>query len=174
MKRLIRTFGLVAIGVLAVLAIYLPKTSPVSAQSAPPTVKCVDGTPAPNNDASQCPSAACNHDFFGLKPWYAYLQLKPAPDCSPIINLAGDPNNPDPNRFNAIWLIGLAVFEDILRIAGIVAVAFIIFGGYRYISSQGEPDNTKAALATIINAVIGLAITIIGAAVVSFIGAKLG
>ncbi len=66
------------------------------------------------------------------------------------------------------------MFEDLLRIAGIVTAFFIIYGGVRYVTSQGEPENTKAARSTIINALIGAAIAMIAAVLVSFIGSKLG
>ncbi len=133
--------------------------------------QCSDGTFAPKGVAANC-GVCDNNDFFGLVSWDKYLEKKG--DCTPKIDLVGNTSQPDPNRFNVIWLIGLAIFEDILRVASVVAVAFIIYGGFRYITSQGQPDNTKAALSSIINAVIGLAIAIIGASIVSFIGAKLG
>ena len=109
-----------------------------------------------------------NKDFLGLKPWYAYLT--PKPDCTPNINLSGD----SPDRFNVLWLIVLALFEDLLRIAGLVAVGFVIWGGIRYVTSQGEPENTRAAYGTIFNAIIGLGIAIIAASAVSFVAARLG
>lgn len=66
--------------------------------------------------------------------------------------------------------VAIAFVEILLRIAGMVAVGYIIYGGFRYIVSQGEPDATKAARETILNAVIGLVIAIIATAVVNFIG----
>jgi len=93
------------------------------------------------------------------------------------------PDNPDgskvtscPNQSNidSVWLIALAIFEDLLRSAGALAFGFIIYGGIRYITSQGEPDNTNAARTTILNALIGAAIAAVAAAIISFIGTKLG
>jgi len=105
--------------------------------------------------------------FFGLKPWYQYLPLND--DCSIGLKLSEGPS-----QWNQLWLIGVVIFEDLLRIAGLVAFGFIIYGGIRYITSQGEPDNPRQALHTILNAVIGLAIAIIGSVVVAYIGNKLG
>lgn len=70
--------------------------------------------------------------------------------------------------------IGLAVIDILLRAGALAAVAFIIMGGYRYMSSQGEPKNLEAAMATIVNAVIGLAIVIMATVLVAFIGNALG
>lgn len=75
---------------------------------------------------------------------------------------------------DVIWGIGLAIFEDLLRIAGMVAVFFVIYGGVRYLTSQGSPEATKGAWETILNALIGLGIVIIAAASVSFIANRLG
>jgi hypothetical protein len=67
----------------------------------------------------------------------------------------------------------MAVSEILLRLASIIAVGFIIFGGFKYITSQGEPDRAKDARSTIINSLIGLAVTIVAASVVAFIGRSL-
>ncbi len=65
--------------------------------------------------------------------------------------------------------MAIALVEIMLRIAGLVAVGFVIYGGFRFIVSQGEPENAKAARETIMNAIIGLIITIVAAAVVNFV-----
>ena len=111
-------------------------------------------------------AVACNGDFFGLVPWYKYLPTDPT-SCRINLDLAG-------GGLPKLWLIGVAVLEDLLRIAGIVAVFFVIYGGIKYLNSWGAPENTKAARDTILNALIGLGIAVIGAAAVGFIGGKLG
>ena len=73
------------------------------------------------------------------------------------------------SSLGTVWLIGLAIFEDLLRVAGMAAVAFVIYGGFRYTTSQGSPEQTGAALGTILHALIGLAIAIIAATSVAFI-----
>lgn len=113
-------------------------------------------------------TTTCYHSFFGLVPWYQYLPISSAPACSITLDLS------QTNQWDKLWLIGFAVFEDLLRVAGMLAVAFIIYGGIRYITSQGEPETTKSARGTIINALIGLGIAIIAAATVQFIANNLG
>lgn len=100
--------------------------------------------------------------FLGLPTWYKYLK----PDfvdgrCELGAQFPED-----------LGKVGLALVEILLRLGGLVAVAFVIYGGFKYITSQGEPENTKNARATILNSVIGLIITIIATAVVSFIGSE--
>jgi type IV secretion system pilin len=141
------------------------------------TTQQPNATPPAGSTAKGCDLSA---SFFGLKAWYAYL---PPGDFVPNasnngcdINLSFVSSTGGPNQTNidSVWLIGLAIFEDLLRLAGALAFGFIIYGGIRYITSQGEPDNTNAARTTILNALIGAAIAAIAAVAVSFIGTKLG
>lgn len=107
--------------------------------------------------------------FFGLPTWYKYLQSEQVgtvPRCTPIIDIF---NNPE-----QIGAIALALVELLLMVGGLAAVAFVIYGGFRYLTSQGEPENTRAARQTIINALIGLFIVILATTIVRFIGSKLG
>jgi len=123
-------------------------------------------------------AAQCQHDFFGLLPWYYYL-----PDRDFGVTIKGQAFGCDINtNFTFISsngsggdlpLIGLAIVDDLLRIAAIVAVAYVIYGAIQYIASQGNPDQTSRAQSTIINAVIGLAIAMIAIVAVSFIGSSL-
>jgi MFS superfamily sulfate permease-like transporter len=71
-------------------------------------------------------------------------------------------------------LVLAAVVDDVLRIAGIVAVAFVIYGAVQYITSQGDPESTAHARTTIINALIGLAVAIIAVSLVGFLGTEFG
>jgi len=107
-------------------------------------------------------ATACNLNkgsFLKFPTWYKYLHGETvAGKCSVVFNFPGD-----------ISKILLAVVEIMLRIAALVAVGFIIYGGFRYILSQGEPDQTNAARDTIINALIGLVIVIIATTVVAFV-----
>ena len=54
-----------------------------------------------------------------------------------------------------------------------VAMGYTIFGGFKYMTSQGEPDATKKAQGTVTNALIGLAIAMLATAIVGFVGGKL-
>lgn len=107
----------------------------------------------------------CSTGFFGLVPWYHYLKLDK--NCEvPNFTLLG--------AHSDLLLIILAIVDDLLRIAGVVAVAFVIYAGFRYVTSQGSPEETSKAQSTIINALIGLAIAMIAVAFVSYVGNKLG
>lgn len=107
--------------------------------------------------------------LFGIPSWYSYLQLQQStittpPTCE-IVNFIV------PGSFINI---ALAILDMALHVAGLVAVGFVIYGGIQLITSRGEPDGMSRARQTIINALIGLAITLIAVGVVGFLGARLG
>ncbi len=184
MKTALRRLSLLTVPLLlfvSVLSVHLAR--PSAAQAATASVTCADGSDAPGGDTANC-SDCPKPSFFGLKPWYYYLPLKRPPQNLPggpvtgkcVVDLAltDSSQNTNEGNINKLWLIGIVLFEDLLRIASLVAVVFVIYGGVRYITSQGEPDQTKAAQGTIIDALIGLVIAIVGATVVAFIGNHLG
>lgn len=102
--------------------------------------------------------------FFGFPTWYKYLDPQ-------FVNGKCELNATFPDDFGKI---GLAVVEILLRVGGLVAVGFVVYGGFKYITSQGEPDKTKNARQTIVNSIIGLLITTIATVVVAFIGKEFG
>jgi len=129
--------------------------------------------------------------FLGVLPkWYEYLPTAPDALGHCTVNIKSscvDQNNTpvdcsakgakgDPTAISVqpYWLIGLAAIDILARLAGFVAVIFVIYGGIRYITSSGEPENTKAARETIINALIGLIIVLIAVPAVAYIGSSLG
>lgn len=116
-------------------------------------------------------AAACaKPTFFGLKPWYQYLTLS----RDPVTNKCEIINFTPLGGHSSILLIALAVIDDLIRLAALVAVGYVIYGGFTYMTSQGSPDMTKKGQQTVINALIGLATAIIASAVVGFIGNRLG
>lgn len=105
--------------------------------------------------------------FFGLKPWYAYLETDG--QCN-VVNFEVLPRT----GVSDFLLVALAIVDDLLRIAGFVAIGFIIYGGILYVTSQGSPDQTGKAQNTIINALVGLVMAVLATAFVSFIGNRIG
>lgn len=99
-------------------------------------------------------------NFFGFPHWYGYLDgvTDGSGKCAPSIS-----------GINDVWLIVAAVIEIMLRIAAMAAVIFVIYAGVSYIVSQGEPDKTGKAKGTLINALIGLAISVFAAFIITFI-----
>jgi hypothetical protein len=110
-----------------------------------------------------------NGDFLGLKAWWYYLPSDDFNGCK-----ITDFNFLPSNGRSDLVLILLAVIDDLLIIAGIVAVAFVLIGAFKYVNSQGDPEKTAQAQSTIINALIGTAIAITATVFVNFLGQRLG
>ncbi|MBP9761846.1 hypothetical protein KBD11_02130 [Candidatus Saccharibacteria bacterium] len=128
--------------------------------------------PVPPGVAEQC-----SQTFLGVRSWFVYLPDAVFTDRDGVVSCnienfelfgaAGD------GKESYVLNVVLAVLDGLLRVAGLVAVAFVIVGGAKYITSQGEPEKSNQARASIINALIGLVIAIIATAVVSFVGNRL-
>jgi len=117
-------------------------------------------------------AVACpEHPFFGLPVWYKYLnaagKMQYANGRCDFVSLQNGLQVQD------LSLIGLAVVDILLHIAGLIAVGYIIWGGFKYMTSQGDPGEAKHARQTIINALIGLVISLISVGLVAFIGASI-
>lgn len=110
--------------------------------------------------------AACNDRLLTFPAWFKGLT-------------DGECNIKSPSDFKSttdstglstfIWKIVLNVIEFGLQLAGYMAAAFIIVGGYKYIISAGSPDGMVKSRKTILNAVIGLVISMFSIAIVNVI-----
>ena len=114
--------------------------------------------------AHAAPCQDFNKTVLGIPTWYKYLEGEEVGGkCKPIINATED-----------TLPIGLAVLEAMLTLGGIIAAIMVFIGGFKYVLAQGEPDKAAGGRRTVTNALIGLAITILAARVVSFIAGRLG
>ncbi|MDB5186548.1 MAG: hypothetical protein JWM07_20 [Candidatus Saccharibacteria bacterium] len=104
--------------------------------------------------------AACDGRLLTLPPWYRGLTKADCDLMSPT-DVGG--------ISNYIWTIALNIVEMILQIVGYISVAFIIFGGFKYMTSAGSPDGMVKARKTITNAIVGLLISIFSVAIVNLV-----
>ena len=117
--------------------------------------------------------AACNPNtdnansgFFGFPHWWAYIkngEIDAFGKCTPKVNFPND-----------IWAIGLAIVDMLLFAAGLVAVISIIIAGLEYMFTMGNSEKGVSARKRVVNSIIGLAIVLIAASLVSFIGKNVG
>lgn len=113
-------------------------------------------------DGSNCTGQSNN--FLAFPTWYKYLNPQwTGSECRIDIAIP-----------ESIIPILLAIFEILLRVAGIFAVIFVIYGGFQYLTSTGEPDKAKNARTTIINALVGMMIAIFSTAIINLIGQNIG
>ena len=109
--------------------------------------------------------AACpGGNFLGLPKWWAYLPSTTDPNTHQCI--------PQITGINDIWLIVAAVIELLLRVAGIIAVVMVVYGGITYMTSEGSPEDTTKGRNTIIYSLVGLIISISAALIVTFVARK--
>ena len=66
------------------------------------------------------------------------------------------------------------VLNVVYGLVGILAVIFIIIGGFKYTTSQGEPGKVQQAKNTIMYALIGLVVTLSAFAITQFALSAMG
>lgn len=119
-------------------------------------VLSVSVQPTVNAAPVECP----NQKFLTFPAWYRGVVDS---ECN-----IKSPSDPEFGGFGGfIWRIGLNLVEIILHLVGYAAVALMIYGGYKYMLSTGSPEGMVAARKTILNAVIGLVISIAAIAIVN-------
>lgn len=72
------------------------------------------------------------------------------------------PKNPADTNTLAIGL------QVIFGVLGAIAVIMVIYGGMRYVRSQGNPQELTKAREAIMYAIIGLAIAVLAEAIINF------
>lgn len=95
-----------------------------------------------------------------------------------LVHAALIPNNPATGTIpgdsgsNFTQSIGV-IIQVFLAATGLLAVAFIIWGGFRYITSRGDEEVATEAKRIILNAIIGLVVVIFSYVIVVVIGRAL-
>lgn len=108
----------------------------------------------PTNDTGEC------RYLLGLVSW----------DCGANI----DNIDNDQELSNGIWIIVTNISKDLIVIAAYLILGYVIYGGYQYLFSGGEPGKVAAAKKTLTNGFIGLAIVLLANVIVSAIRGALG
>ncbi len=110
---------------------------------------------------------ACEARFLGIPPWYRGLTDD---GCVPKV-----PDTSDDNAIgNFIWKIVLNGIEMALVITAYIAIFFIIYGGFQFMTGGSNPSQVEKARKTILNAVIGLVIAMGAISIVNFIFSLFG
>jgi amino acid transporter len=95
---------------------------------------------------------------------------------SPVAALAIDVNCPD--QLGGACDSDLAgmitmISNTILLLVGVVAVLFLIIGGFQYIASGGNPEQVNKAKNTIFYAIIGIIVALLAYVLVQFVVSQL-
>lgn len=100
-------------------------------------------------------AGVCKGRYVGIPAWYN--------------NLPCDGDVPVITSLMQLWIIALNIAEMFIIIAGYLAIAFFAWGGFTYLTSQGDPGKLAAAKNTILNAIIGLVIVLSATAIIEFV-----
>ncbi len=123
-------------------------------------------------------ASSCKSSFFGLEPWYEFLNTYQTANnnCNVCFNVFPNSSNNTHcgAQGNSIVLVVMAIIDDLLRVSGVVAVVYIIYAGFEYVTSQGNPEKANKARQSILFALIGLVIAISAIVFVTYIGHSLG
>jgi hypothetical protein len=93
---------------------------------------------------------------------YAAAPCSGTGDCT--IQTAIGPISTNPQSFTE------SIFNAILGIAGGIALLLIMVSGYKYMTSQGNPEAVKAATEQLTSAIIGLLFIILSFVILEIIG----
>jgi hypothetical protein len=63
----------------------------------------------------------------------------------------------------------LNIVNYVLAIVGVIALAYLVYGGFMYITSGGNEDRIDTAKRIILNAIIGIVVIGVAAALVNFV-----
>jgi hypothetical protein len=112
--------------------------------------------------------ASCEVKILGIPPWYRGLSSKDSTGQCSI-------ESPDGAHLSSfIWHIALNVIEIGLYIVGYIAVFFILYGGFQFLTGGSNPGQIEKARKTILNAIIGLVISISAVVIVNLIFGIIG
>lgn len=110
--------------------------------------------------------------FFFLNTWYHYFVTGGFSGRDALNRCVFNLPDAISQSPNAYWLIAMGILDILLRVAGFIAVVMVLYAGVQYVTSNGDPSNAQAAKNTIINAMIGLVITVVASALVNFVANK--
>jgi hypothetical protein len=120
---------------------------------------------------------ACGDERFLTMPaWYRNVS-QPGQDgrCEISVNYAKGASNKAYGGMTGTFVmtVALNIVEIMLHLVAYTTIAFIIVGGFKYLLSNGSPDANISGRKTIINALIGLVLSVASIGVVNFIVGRL-
>lgn len=112
------------------------------------------------------PNKACNAYILGVPAWYngVITEDPTTGKCGAIVSPAAFGSN---GLRTFIFKVVLNAITVMLFIAGYVCVIFVIYGGFKYFFSTGSSDGMSKAKQTIMNALIGLVISMLAVGIVN-------
>ena len=122
----------------------------------------------------------CDKTFLGFRPWFMGLTetVKDSSNkdiCvvkSPDLDKNGEATDDEMSIF--VWKIALNVLADFTILIGYISMIFVLWAGFKYMMSNGEPGKVAQAKTMLTNALIGLVISVLATVIVNTILAVFG
>ena len=116
------------------------------------------------NTSANAASVNCTNKttFLGLPSWYEFLDVTDDGTGNGCSVRA-------PQDKSILVLIMLAIIDILLKLAALIAVVFVVYGGFRFTTAQGSPEGVASGKKTILNAIIGLVIAVLASQIVKFV-----
>jgi hypothetical protein len=109
-------------------------------------------------------ASKCSQSFLGFPAWYRKLI-----DENTCEVLSPNGIKPNPTLSSFIWHIVFNVVEIAIVAAAYLSGFYFLYGGFLFIISQGKPDNAAKARTTMLNALIGLIISLAAVTIINFV-----
>jgi len=107
-------------------------------------------------------------DPLGEGPWGGGIRGNPDDNAAKAVGFGFTPKLEGVESDKGLVDSIIAVINALLVLAAIAAVVFMIIGGVRYVTSQGDEDAVEQAKNTVIYAIIGIIVIILAAVIVNF------
>lgn len=106
-----------------------------------------------------------------MPPWYRGLVEGSAGTNSSGTGSSVECNVVIPDKDVGLFarILAINIVEILLHVVAYISIAFIIIGGFKYITSSGSADGNEKGRKTITNAVIGLIISIVSIGIINLI-----
>jgi len=73
---------------------------------------------------------------------------------------------------SSIQMTIVGIINIVLSVVGIIFVALLVYGGFKYFNSQGQEEQAKEGMSIIMAAIIGLIIILLSYAITNFVVKK--
>jgi hypothetical protein len=113
-------------------------------------------------------AAVCTDRVLTFPTWYRGLSESKGSGADATCEIK-TPGSGSTALSDFIWKIALNGIEIAMQVVGYLAVGFIIYGGFKYITGAGDSGKIVTGRKLILNAVIGLVISLFAVAIVNIV-----
>lgn len=128
----------------------------------------------PGNAFAVTNDKTCEQSILGIPTWFRGLAVRDSSGACTIVSPGSDLNGTKLDLTGFIWRIALNIVDIGLSVAGIIAFFFILYGGFQFLTGGSNPAQIEKARKTILNAVIGLIISLGAVAIINLVFGILG